>query len=119
LLLISLATEPVRIASVWRRVLSSPRRSRLVQPEGSGEAAIHQDGSRIYTDTAEEVPFRHARSTFQYGQEPRLISIDVTTVLKKAENAITMDVKGVWRGHGFVEMLRRPVRDLAGATAHL
>ena len=54
---------------------------------------------------------RHGQpDIFNTDQGSQFTSVDFTTVLKKAEIAISMDGKGAWRDNVFVERLWRSVK---------
>ncbi|WP_200953640.1 IS3 family transposase [Rhizobium sp. Root483D2] len=62
-------------------------------------------------ETVEEALARYGRpDIFNTDQGAQFTSMDFTTVLKKAEIAISMDGKGAWRDNVFVERLWRSIK---------
>lgn len=62
-------------------------------------------------EAVEEALARYDRpEIFNPDQGSQFTSIDFTTVLRKAEIAISMDGKGAWRDNVFVERLWRSIQ---------
>lgn len=96
--------------SPWRGDCLSLLRRRLVQPEGLVVAAVDHDGSRFLYRGGRGALARYGKpDIFNTDQGSQFTSVDFTTVLKKAEIAISMDGKGSWRDNVFVERIWRSI----------
>ena len=86
-------------------------RRRLVQPSGSGLAAVDHHGGGFCIEALEEALARHGRpEIFNTDQGSQFTSQAFTGVLNEAGIAISMDGKGAWRDNVFVERLWRSIK---------
>jgi len=82
----------------WRVVLSISAPLSTGSAAGSIMATVDHDGGGLLHRSGSGALFRYGKpNIFNTDQGSQFTSVDFTTVLKKAEIAISIDGKGAWR----------------------